>query len=108
PPGRTPRVAGAARGGGRAAALRLAADGVDVLVHYARNEADAQTVVKQIHDGGGGAAGGQAGFSDATAIDDLIHAVEAHLNGRGLHILANNAGVLDGTPFEHVTADAFD
>jgi hypothetical protein len=29
---------------------------VDVLVHYARDEAEAQTVVKQIHDGGGRAA----------------------------------------------------
>ena len=37
-----------------------------------RNEADAQTVVKQIHDGGGRAAVAQADFSDATAIDDLI------------------------------------
>ena len=74
PTDRTALVTGASRGIGRAAALRLAADGVDVLVHYARNEADAQTVVKQIHDGGGRAAVAQADFSDATAIDDLIHA----------------------------------
>src|SRR4029450_10865808 len=88
--------------------LCSSSDGVHVHVHYARDEAEAQTVVKQIHDGGGRAAVAQADFSDATAIDDLIHAVKAHLNGRGLHILVNNAGVLDGTPFEHVTADAFD
>jgi NAD(P)-dependent dehydrogenase (short-subunit alcohol dehydrogenase family) len=81
---------------------------VDVLVHYARNEAAAQTVVKQIHAGGGRAAVARADFNDDTAIDDLIRATEAHLNGRGLHILVNNAAVLDGTPFDHVTAEAFD
>jgi 3-oxoacyl-[acyl-carrier protein] reductase len=108
PTDRTALVTGASRGIGRATALRLAGDGVDVLVHYARNEAAAQKVVKQIHADGGRAALARADFSDATAIDELIHAVEAHLNGRGLQILVNNAGVLDGTPFEHVTADGFD
>lgn len=108
PSDRTAVVTGASRGIGRATALRLAANGLDVLVHYGRNEGAAQEVVKQIHAGGGRAASARADFSDATAIDDLIRAVEAHLNGRGLHVLVNNAGVLDGTPFEHVTADAFD
>jgi 3-oxoacyl-[acyl-carrier protein] reductase len=108
PTDRTALVTGASRGIGRATALRLAADGVDVLVHCARNEAAAQTVAKQIHAAGGRAAIARADFSDATAIDELIHAVEAHLNGRGLHVLVNNAGVLDGPPFGHVTAEAFD
>src|SRR5262249_61288117 len=45
---------------------------------------------------------------NVTASADLTHAPAAHLNGRALHVLVNNAGVLDGTPFEHVTAEAFD
>ena len=71
---RTALVTGASRGVGRATALRLAAEGVDVLVHYARNEAAAQTVVKEIHASGGRAAAARADFSDASAIADLIGA----------------------------------
>jgi 3-oxoacyl-[acyl-carrier protein] reductase len=105
---RTALVTGASRGIGRAIAQRLASDGVDVLVHYARDEAAARAVVAEIHAGGGRAAAARADFGDANAVDDLISAVDAHVDGRGLHVLVNNAGVLDDTPFEDVTADAFD
>ena len=108
PTDRAALVTGASRGIGRAIALRLSSDGLDVIVHYARDEAGARAVVNEIHAGGGRATVAQADFADATGVDDLIGAAETHLSGRGLHVLVNNAGVLDGTPFEHVTADAFD
>jgi 3-oxoacyl-[acyl-carrier protein] reductase len=107
-PARTALVTGASRGIGRATALRLAADGVDVLVHYAHNEDAARDVVEQIRAAGGRAAPVRADFGEAAAIDEVVQAAEAYLDGRGLHVLVNNAGVLDGTPFEQVTAEAFD
>ncbi len=45
--GKTALVTGAARGFGRAAAIRLAAEGVNVIVNYRRSISDAQSVVDE-------------------------------------------------------------
>jgi 3-oxoacyl-[acyl-carrier protein] reductase len=46
--GQTALVTGSSRGIGRAIAIKLAAAGAEVLLHYHRNEAAAQSVAKEI------------------------------------------------------------
>ncbi len=45
---RTARVTGASRGIGRAIALALATEGVDVAIHYLSNDAAAKALAKDI------------------------------------------------------------
>ena len=78
-------VTGATSGIGRAAAVRLARDGWEVLVH-GRNTARGADVVREIEDHGGRARFVAADLSDSAALRDLIEDVGA------LEVLVNNAG----------------
>lgn len=88
-------VTGASRGIGKSIALRLAADGVLVVVNYSKNESAARDVVSEIEKGGGKAEISGFDVSDFDAVqknmDDII---ERH---GGIHILVNNAGVTHDT-----------
>jgi len=84
-------VTGSSRGLGRAIALRLAADGFDVAVHYGRNEAEARKVASEITALGRRAEVFGADLSTpanaGTLVDDVINTF-----GR-LDVLVNNAGL---------------
>lgn len=89
--GRTALVTGAARGIGRAIALRLANDGADVAVNYRGSEADAQTLVAEIEGMGRKSRAYQADVSDYAATDRMVDAVIADFGQ--VDILVNNAGI---------------
>jgi 3-oxoacyl-[acyl-carrier protein] reductase len=84
-------VTGSSRGLGRAMALRLAQDGLQVAVHYGRGEQEARAVAAEIVAAGGQAEVFGADLSVPASAARLVEAVIAHF-GR-LDVLVNNAGI---------------
>ena len=89
--GRTAIVTGAARGIGRAIALRLAAEGARIAVNYRTSEVEAKQVVEEIAAGGGEALLIQANVCDVAESRGLVRRVIDQW-GR-LDVLVNNAGI---------------
>ncbi|THA34333.1 SDR family oxidoreductase [Streptomyces sp. A1277] len=89
--GRTALVTGGSRGIGAATALRLARDGADVALTYARDEMGAQEVVRAIEATGRRAVALRADAADPEAAASVVHRA-AKTFGR-LDILVNNAGI---------------
>jgi 3-oxoacyl-[acyl-carrier protein] reductase len=88
-------VTGAVRGIGRATAVRLAADGYQVVVNYRGDESRAAEVVDEIRGAGGTAVALQADVANA---DEVGRLVEAAINQFGrLDVLVNNAGITRDT-----------
>jgi 3-oxoacyl-[acyl-carrier protein] reductase len=96
-------VTGASRGLGRAMALRLAADGANVIVHYSSSAAAAEEVVAAIKKQGGEAYAVQADLSLSEGPAKLAAAVEGNID-----ILVNNAGVLEHAGIADTTEEQFD
>jgi len=84
-------VTGAARGIGRAVALRLAREGAAVCVNYAERADAAAAVVTAIHAAGGRACAHGADVADAEQVADMIERASGELGP--VSILVNNAGV---------------
>lgn len=85
-------VTGASRGIGAAVALRLAREGLAVVVNYAGDAAGAQAVVHRIETAGGRAIAVQADVADAAAVHALFDEAAAEF-GR-IEVLVNNAGIM--------------
>ncbi len=84
-------VTGGSRGIGRAIALRLARDGVAVVVNYVSSEAAAREVVDEVVAQGGRATALQANVAAASEAETMVERVVSDF-GR-LDILVNNAGI---------------
>lgn len=91
--GRTALVTGASRGIGRAIAVRLAAAGAYMVLHYGSGRADAEHTLDLVRKAGGDGIVVGAGLETLAGIDALAAALPDLLGGRGLDILVNNAGV---------------
>lgn len=85
-------VTGASRGIGRACALRLAEDGITVVVNYSRSEAAALEVVEQIKAKGGDAIALRADVSDPAAVKEMFKTVWKTYGQ--IDVLVNNAGIV--------------
>ena len=97
-------VTGAGRGLGKAMALKLAAEGFQVAVHYGRSSTEAEAVASQIRAAGGQAQTFAADLSVPANAGKLVEDVVGQLGG--LHVLVNNAGITrDGLAIRMKDAD---
>lgn len=89
--GKTAVVTGASRGIGKAIALKLAEQGVNVVVNYVRNEQEGLKLVKEIADLGVRALAVKADVSVFSEAAHLINLAKEEFGS--LDILVNNAGI---------------
>lgn len=106
--GRTVLVTGASGGIGRGVALRFAAVGAPVVVHYRSDEAGARETVALIERAGGAAYAVRGELSDEDGCRDVVRAAAgwAPSPGRpaGLGAVVNNAAVQPVQPLPGMTA----
>lgn len=85
-------VTGSSTGIGRATSLEFARQGCRMIVHYNKNEDQAQEVAEKIRSLGGEALLVQGDVSSASDVQSMVRKIEEHY-GR-LDVLVNNAGSL--------------
>jgi NAD(P)-dependent dehydrogenase (short-subunit alcohol dehydrogenase family) len=99
--GRSALVTGGSRGIGAAIAKRLAADGADVAITYAKSPARAEAVVADIKKLGRRGLAIAADSGDSAAVTAAVDRTAREF-GR-LDILVNNAGMYLSSPFDETT-----
>ena len=104
--GKVALVTGGSRGIGAAIAKRLAADGADVVITYAKDIDAASSVLKDIKRAGRKAIAIQADATNAAAVEAAVEETVATF-GR-LDILVNNAGTAIPKTFEETTLEELD
>ncbi|MEY2890705.1 MAG: hypothetical protein RJA98_613 [Pseudomonadota bacterium] len=112
----TPRkialITGGSRGLGRNAALHLAQAGIDVILTYRSQEAEAQAVVAQVQAAGGRAVALQLDVAHSSSFPAFAEAVKAALQSvwqrERFDFLVNNAGIGMHASFADTTEAQFD
>ena len=104
--GKTAIVTGAARGIGKAIALKFAAEGANIAFTDLVIDENAENTAKELETMGvkaKGYASNAANFEDTAKVVEEIHKDFGRID-----ILVNNAGVSESTPFMEYTEETFD
>jgi NAD(P)-dependent dehydrogenase (short-subunit alcohol dehydrogenase family) len=105
-------VTGGSRGLGKNMAISIAKKGIDVIVTYRNNEADASDTVAQIQTLGQKGAALHLDMSEPSSLGNFIKQLTGVLqstwNSTSFDFLVNNAGMGATIPFEQVTEEVFD
>lgn len=99
-------VTGSSRGIGRAAAERLAQDGLAVIINYAGNDAAAREAVDAITAVGGDAKAFKADVASEEQIMSLFDFTEQEYGG--VDVTVNCAGIMTTKPVVDFTVEEFD
>lgn len=103
---RTALVTGASRGIGRAAAMLLAENGFNVVVHYHKNKAAAEETVQSLKTRGYAAMAVGADLRSEVEIMEMVKAGEAYFGK--IDVLVNNAGIAAQKLLTDMTAQEWD
>ena len=98
-------VTGASGGIGSAICRRLAADGLEVIVHANSNAQRAEAVAAEIRDAGGRAEVAVFDVTDAARTRQYLEALSAH---EAIQIVVNNAGVHSDAPMPGMSRAQWD
>jgi 3-oxoacyl-[acyl-carrier protein] reductase len=104
--GKIALITGGSRGIGAALAQRLAADGANVAITYAKDASAASAVVRAIKLDGGKAVAIQADAADVGAVKAALEKTVATFGQ--LDVLVNNAGTAIPKTFEETTLEEMD
>jgi len=108
---RTAIITGGSRGMGRNTAGNLARRGVDVIFTYHSNQAEAESLIREIEAMGGKAAALRLDTGTLGAFDEFVADVRKTLEGWGrerFDYLVNNAGNSQHIDFDKMTEADFD
>ncbi len=86
-------ITGASRGLGKAIALRLAKDGLSVIINYQSNKEAAEDTLRQVQEAGGTGELLPFDVSDAQAIDKALESWSDNHPDDYISVLVNNAGI---------------
>jgi NAD(P)-dependent dehydrogenase (short-subunit alcohol dehydrogenase family) len=99
-------ITGGSRGMGRAIAKRLAEEGADISITYARGADKAAEVVKEIRQTGRRAIAIAADSQDPHAITTAVERTVSELGA--IDILVNNAGIFEVSALTDITLEDYD
>jgi 3-oxoacyl-[acyl-carrier protein] reductase len=95
--GKTAVISGAARGIGRAIAVELACQGINISFNYSKSQSEAEALEKELHELGVKAKGFQVDIKDYAAVKGWVDKTKEDFGS--LDIVVNNAGIIRDRAF---------
>ena len=104
--GKVALVTGAAKGIGKAAAVKLAEEGVHVAINYNSSKQEAKETVKELKEFGIDSISCQADVGNLGQVTKMVNEVSEHFGQ--IDILVNNAGIIDDGLLLRMSDDAWE